>query len=73
MQVKVAATGIPQSRFSALLRNFRFTPKLIVALWLTLAAPLLLGATPTLSSITPNPVPSGTVNITITGTGFASG
>jgi len=62
-------------RFASVARNLRFTVKVTVAFWLLLLARLLLASVPmpTITSVTPNPVPSGTLNVTITGSGFQSG
>jgi Divergent InlB B-repeat domain len=67
---------MPDSSFSVPARNVGITWKVILLLWLLFLATLVLRAsvpTPVLTSVTPNPVTSGTVNVTIKGTGFQSG
>jgi hypothetical protein len=65
-----------EADFAAPARNVGITWKVILLLWLALMAAVCLRAsvtTPVLTSVTPNPVPSGTVNVTIKGSGFQSG
>jgi hypothetical protein len=63
------------NRVAAVSRNLRATMKVILPFWIFVAARLLMGSvpTPTITSVGPDPLPSGTVNVTITGTGFQSG
>jgi hypothetical protein len=65
-----------EANFTAPARNVGITWKVILLLWLALMAVVCLRAsvpTPVLTPVTPDPVPSGTVNMTIKGSGFQSG